>query len=116
MNERFKLALVTLLFAATLLTAGCPQRQSISRIKDDPSRYRNKEVAIAGRVVDSYGLLGRGIYEVDDGTGSIWVVSQRRGVPSRGAQVGTKGHIYTGFSYGGRNFGTVLEETDRRIR
>ncbi len=35
-------------------------------------------------------------------------------VPSRGSRVAAKGHIQTGFNFGGRSFGTVLEETDRR--
>ena len=65
-----------------------------------------------GSVTDSYGLAGRGAYEIDDGTGKMWVVT-KRGVPSRGARVGAKGYVHTGFNFGGRSFGTVLEETDR---
>jgi hypothetical protein len=30
--------------------------------------------------------------------------------------VGAKGRVYTGFSFGGRSFGTVIEETDRRVK
>src|SRR5262244_3700517 len=107
-----KLSLATMLAGAALLFTACPSQTTISKINADPARYRNKEVGIAGRVTNSYGALGNGAYEIDDGTGRLWVVT-RRGVPSRGAEVGTKGHIYTGFNFGGRNFGTVLEETDR---
>jgi hypothetical protein len=81
----------------------------------DPGRYRNKEVSIAGRVTDSYGVLGQGTYEIDDGTGRMWVAT-RRGVPSRGSHVGAKGHILSGGNFGGRNFGTILEESDRRAK
>jgi hypothetical protein len=59
--------------------------------------------------------MGTGAYELDDGTGKIWVVT-RRGVPSRGSRVGAKGRVYTGFNLSGRNFGTVLEESDRRSK
>jgi hypothetical protein len=59
--------------------------------------------------------MGNGAYEIDDGTGRIWVATTR-GVPSRGARVGVKGRIHTGFNFGGRNFGTVLEESDRRAK
>lgn len=104
--------LIVLLAVAFFVTA-CPQRETISRINADPGRYRNKEVSVAGTVTDSYGLLNYGVYEIDDGTGRLLVVTQR-GVPSRGSKVGARGHIYTGASYGGRSFGTVLEETDRR--
>jgi hypothetical protein len=103
------------LLAVALFAAGCPQRESISKINADPGRYRNKEVTVAGTVTDSYGLLNYGVYQIDDGTGKLMVVTQR-GVPSRGSKVGAKGRIYTGASYGGRSFGTVLEETDRRAK
>lgn len=110
-----KLSLTGLALAAVVLLTACPSQTSISKINADPGRYRDKEVAIAGRVTDSYGVLGNGAYEIDDGSGRLWVVT-RRGVPSRGAQVGAKGRVYTGFSFGGRSFGTVLEETDRRAK
>jgi hypothetical protein len=103
-----------ILIGALLLTA-CPKQETISRINADPGRYRNKEVGIVGTVTDSYGVLGNGAYEIDDGTGRIWVVTTR-GVPSRGSRVGTKGKVYTGFSFGGRSFGTVLQETDRSVK
>ena len=99
----------------TLLLTACPPRETISKINADPGRYRNKEVGIAGTVSDSYGVLGNGAYEIDDGTGRLWVVT-RRGVPARGSRVGAKGRIYTGFSFGGRSFGTVLEESDRSAK
>jgi hypothetical protein len=103
--------LLTILAGALLLTA-CPSQTNVGKINADPGRYKNKEVAIVGRVSDSYGILGNGAYEIDDGTGKLWVVT-KRGVPSRGSHVGAKGYIHTGFSFGGRSFGTVLEETDR---
>ncbi len=102
----------SLLLATMVLFTACPSQTSISKINADPGRYRNKEVGIVGTVKDSYGALGQGAYEIDDGTGRLWVVT-RRGVPSRGARIGVKGHVYTGFNFGGRNYGTVLEETDR---
>lgn len=102
-----------LLLVGTFFFTACPNRESISKINADPSRYQNKEVGIVGRVGDSYGFLGTGAYELDDGTGKIWVVT-KRGAPSRGSKVGAKGRVRTGFSFGGRSFGTILEESDRR--
>jgi hypothetical protein len=105
----------SLIIAAVLLLTACPSRTTISKINADPARYRNKEVAVVGTVRDSYGALGQGAYELDDGTGRLWVVT-KRGVPSRGARVGVKGYVHNGFNFGGRNYGTVLEETDRRTK
>ena len=110
-----RLGALSLVLAAVFLLTACPSQTTISKINADPSRYANKEVAIVGTVRDSYGVLGNGAYEIDDGTGRLWVVT-RRGVPSKGARVGAKGRIYNGFNFGGRNFGTVLEENDRRAK
>ncbi|MCM3902817.1 MAG: hypothetical protein ND866_14020 [Pyrinomonadaceae bacterium] len=110
-----RLALSSLLLVGVVFLTGCPQQETISRINSDPGSYRNKEVGIAGNVTDSYGVLGNGAYEIDDGTGKIWVVTTR-GVPSRGSKVGAKGKVYTGLSFGGRSFGTVLQESDRQVK
>ena len=110
-----KTAVLLALLGGTLLLTACPSQTNIAKINADPGRYQGKEVGIAGRVTDSYGAAGIGAYEIDDGTGRIWVAT-KRGVPSRGAQVGAKGYLRSGISFNGRSYGTVLEETDRRSR
>jgi hypothetical protein len=110
-----RLGTASILLGLVFLFTACPSQTTISKINADPSRYKDKEVGIIGTVRDSYGVLGNGAYELDDGTGRIWVVT-RRGVPSRGARVGAKGRIHTGFNFGGRNYGTVLEESDRATK
>ena len=110
-----RIVLIFAVLLGTLLVTACPSQTNIARINADPGRYRDKEVAIVGRVTDSYGVLGQGAYEIDDGTGRIWVAT-RRGIPSRGSHVGTKGYVHNGFSFGGRSYGTVIEETDRRTK
>ena len=110
-----KAALFFVLIGGTLLLTACPSQTNIAKINRDPGRYNGKEVGIVGTVRDSYGAAGIGAYEIDDGTGRIWVAT-RRGIPSRGARVGAKGYLRNGFSFGGRSYGTVLEETDRRSR
>jgi hypothetical protein len=107
-----RMAPAAVLLTAVFLLTACPSQTTISSINADPGRYRGKEVAIIGNVTDSYGVLGNGAYEVDDGTGRIWVAT-RRGVPSKGSRVGVKGRVLNGFQWGGRSFGTVLEETGR---
>jgi len=115
MSATRKTLLIVAVLVGTFLVTACPSQTNIARINADPGRYRDKEVAIVGRVTDSYGVLGQGAYEIDDGTGRIWVAT-RRGIPSRGSQVGTKGYVHNGFSFGGRSYGTVIEETDRRAK
>ena len=111
-----KTILLSVILAIGLFTAACPKRTTIQDIERNPSKFYGKDVAVAGRVTNSYGvaLLG-GVYKLDDGTGSIWVLT-RRSVPSRGTQVGVKGQIQEGVSFSGRNYGLGLIEEDRRTR
>ena len=105
---------------AALFATGCPERKSIADIERNPGKYQDKEVAIAGRVVDSYGLsipgtkIGGGAYKIDDGTGSIWVLVTDGSVPSRGAEVGVQGRISSGVNWKGRNYGLGMYEEKRR--
>jgi hypothetical protein len=43
--------------------------------------------------------MGNGVYQVDDGTGKLWVVSEK-GVPREGARVAVKGTIRDGYNFG----------------
>jgi len=96
-----------------LLTAACG-RINIGVINADPGRFDGKEVTVAGRVTSfSIGALGLGFYQIDDGTGKIYVLSEKRGAPTEGATVGVKGTILPSFTVLGRNYATVLKEADR---
>lgn len=114
MNTAHRFIACLLLSIATLLLAGCPPRISIRDINRDPGRYVNRDISVGGRVSNSFGALGNGVYEIDDGTGTMWVYSQGYGVPSGGAKVGVTGRISQGFSFGGRTFAVILRETERR--
>ena len=111
---RTRVLSVLLLSLAALVLAACPARESIDRINQDPARFANKEISIAGRVTDSFGALDTGVFRVDDGTGSMWVFSEKFGVPGNGAQLAVTGRLQQGFAFGGRNFATILMETRRR--
>lgn len=96
---RHRTKLVALLCAVALSAAACATK-SIDRVLADPSRYRDRQVQISGEVVDSYSLLGRGVYRVRDKSGQLWVLSER-GVPRDGARVKVKGTIREPFNLGG---------------
>ncbi len=116
MRSRRNQIALGLLLAVALLAAAC-EKATIGKILDNPDRYYGKEVGIQGTVEDSYSVpFVGGAYKVDDGTGEMWVVSKRGSTPRRGARVGAKGRVYNGLTFGGRSFGTVLEESDRRTR
>lgn len=97
-RNRRRFRLFVALGTTLLLLPACEQK-SIHNILVDPHRYAHQEVGVKGHVVRSYAVLGHGAYEVDDGTGTLWVISQA-GVPRRGARVAVKGTIRDVFSLG----------------
>jgi hypothetical protein len=118
--RRVSLPLLLLTVAAVVFATGCPERTRIADLERNPSKYQNKDVAVAGTVRDSYGFsipgtrLGGGAYKIDDGTGSIWVLVTEGSAPQNGDQVGVRGQLGTGVNWKGRNYGLGIYEKDRR--
>ncbi len=99
MTSRLRLIALFLAVTATaVVIAGCAGK-SINHVLADPSRYRNREIKVSGSVVNSYSIAGRGVYQIEDNTGRLWVASDR-GVPHRGARVSVTGTIREGFNLG----------------
>ena len=91
--------LAVLILAASTFAVSCATR-SINAVLADPGRYRDREVKLAGSVVDSYSFASRGVYRIEDRDGhQLWVVSDR-GVPRNGARVTVKGTVREGFNLG----------------
>ncbi|MFN7998903.1 MAG: hypothetical protein U0Q18_35090 [Bryobacteraceae bacterium] len=100
---------------ATLLAlTGCGYT-AIGRINADPSRFMNRTVHISGVVTTSYGVLGTGGYQVEDGSGKIYVLSGT-GVPSKGSRVDVTGQVMSGMQIGGRSVGTALRESHHKVK
>lgn len=106
-----------------LTAAACATK--INKVLADPSKYRDKEVKISGRVADSVSIVDRGAYRVVDSSGELWVVSTR-GVPRVGANVNVTGTIRDGYNFGlfgnkiklpgGLSSGLVLIESSHSAR
>ncbi|MGH7554986.1 MAG: hypothetical protein ACREMQ_18455, partial [Longimicrobiales bacterium] len=88
----------------------------IGQINADPSRYQNRNVRIEGTVMNSFGALGTGGYQVDDGTGKIIVLSGGRGVPSRGSRVSVSGNVMSGATVMGKPYGTSIRENNHKVK
>ena len=108
-----RLIYLTAILIMGLVLVSCEQMK-IADINKDPGNYMNKEVGIAGRVTQSFGALGKGIYQIDDGTGHLWVWSETHGVPSTGAYVAVKGHVIPTITFLGQNYTSVMREAERR--
>ena len=108
-----KTLILAALLASVLLLAGCPSTK-IGDIQKDPGKYMNKQITVSGKVSSSYGMLGMGMFQVNDGSGSIWVLSENYGVPGQGTNVNVTGQLVQTASFGGKNFSNVLRETKPR--
>ena len=116
MRKRLGLLWAVCVFA--ILMTAC-ERQKIGDVTSDPGRFSGKDITVAGRVTNvsvgmSLGAIGAGLYQIDDGTGKLFVLSESRGAPTAGAQVGVKGRIMPTLTFMGKNYVTVLREDDRR--
>lgn len=99
-----------------VLLAGCASSMRINRVLADPSRYQNRNVALTGTVTNSVGAFVAGVYQIDDGTGKIYVLSTNGAVPPKGTRVRVTGNVQNGITVLGRSFGTTLRERDRSVR
>src|ERR687892_1098849 len=116
MTNAFRLFYVALLGA--FLATGCAARGvRIAELKDQPDRYDDKTVSVTGVVTSSWGipLVPFQLYQVDDGTGEITVISRSGRSPSRGARVQVKGKINEVGVFGGRSIGLHIQEDDREV-
>lgn len=111
-TSRIALAVAAGLLAMTIL--GCPSRTSIGDINKDPGRFAGREITIAGRVSYSVGAIGDGIFQINDGSGRLWVYSQGIGVPPSRSNAAITGYIQQGISFGGHSFAVVMKETRRQ--
>jgi hypothetical protein len=103
-----------LLTPSLLLLSGCGTMR-IGRILQDPARYSNRGVTVEGRVTNVVGALVAGVYQIDDGTGTIYVLSSR-GVPNRGALVKVNGTVTPGVNVMGASYGTTIREHNHKVR
>ena len=101
-----------LLFVSVMLAlAACNTKTtSIRTLLADPGKYDGKTVRIAGEVQQSVGALGFGAYEVTDGTGTIPVVTQGGGAPTRGTRVGIEGTFRAAFTLGTSSRAVITEK------
>ncbi len=101
-------AVLAVALAATACASG---HVRIGTLLEDPGRYEGKSVRIEGRVTQSAGALGYGAYRVDDGTGTMNVVSTQHGAPVQGARVGVKGTFRALYTFGTSSGAAIIEDS-----
>ena len=106
------------MLAGILLLGGCGQlarfglgNTPIQSVVSNPSAHTT--VTVKGEVVNTLGILGQGVYELQDETGSLWVITGERGMPVVNSTVTVRGTAAEGITISGRNFGVTLTEQER---
>jgi len=118
MKPMTRVSRVLAVAAVAAFTAACASGASIGQLKTNPGRYVDRNVTVQGTVTSSWGvpLVPFKMYQVDDGTGEILVVSDDDRTPSRGARVRVTGKVGEFAVLGGRSIGLHLRERDLDYR
>ncbi len=93
-----------------LMAVGCGAA-TVRNIRDDVERFEGRQVTLSGKVTETLALpfIHKGAYQIDDGTGKIWVIP-KGDVPARGDRMVATGRIRAGVEIAGKHLGVVLME------
>jgi hypothetical protein len=92
-----KVLSVALILGLALIGSSCDQfnKLTATKIKDlleRPRDYENKEITVHGTVTESASILIAKYFVIQDGTGSIKVLTDRV-LPKKGEQLSATGHL-----------------------
>jgi len=96
--------------ATVALFLSCNGTTPIKTLLDDPQQFDGKTVRIAGEVQSSVGVLGYGAYQLNDGTGTLSIVSEGGGAPRQGAKVGVEGTFRSAYTLGTTTVAVLVEQ------
>ena len=111
-DKTWRLGILTVALAVTAALAGC-ERTKISDINKNPGKFAGNKVTIAGKVTSTVASSNPGTFEVDDGSGRLWILSSSNDVPAQGAQVAVTGLVESGVNLGSTSLVTTLQESKR---
>ena len=106
--------LAAFLFVAALLAGGVTGCQEevlpISTVLANAAAHDGQKVTVAGEVKGAAGAFGYGVYQLDDGTGTITIVTEKGGVPVKGAKVAVTGTFRNAFTVGTETVAAIQEQ------
>jgi hypothetical protein len=108
------ITVLSIFILSMFATFGCNRTTRIGDILANTSQYEGKDLTIRGTVGETVWLplVGKGVYQLGDGSGNIWVVTSQP-PPQKGQSISAKGKVQSAFSIAGQSYGTVLIETQR---
>jgi hypothetical protein len=115
-NIKYTLSILLLLglLLLAISAVGCSHNK-IGDILDNPSQYEGKELTVSGTIGETiwFALLGKGAYQIGDGTGNIWIITSQPPL-QEGQTVKVTGIVQPAITLGGKSFGTVILEIKRK--
>ncbi|MBL4888494.1 MAG: hypothetical protein JKX97_00565 [Candidatus Lindowbacteria bacterium] len=82
--------------------------EEIANIKTNSSQFHDQKVTIKGVVGSRFGLFGSGLYNLDDGSASILVMTSKA-IPDSGKEMIVEGVVNQAFSYGEQQVVVIIE-------
>ncbi len=108
-----KTALLLFLLASVALACNGILTTPISKITDNPRDYDGKTVTVSGEVTETFSFFVLKYFVVDDGTGTITVVTDKA-LPKKGSKIRVKGKVSEMFSLGDTATLVIVEESDKK--
>ena len=112
---RYRIAPALVAGLALLVLTGCKGATPIKTLLDDPGQYEGKTVRVAGTVRSNISVLNYGAYRLDDGTGTLTVITQSGGAPREGARVGVEGEFRSAFTVGTESVAALMERKRKSL-
>ena len=100
-----------IIVCSVIIIVYCAAMIRISDIKKRPREFHDKRITLSGYVdnVVTLPILSVGVYQIDDGTGKIWV-KPAGDAPYQGQHVRVTGVLKVGLTISGKTFGLILIE------
>ena len=109
-----KITFFLFLFASVAIACSGVFSTPISKIVDNPRDYEGKMVTVSGEVTEIFALFVLKYFVVDDGTGTITVITQKP-LPRKGTKIRVKGEVKEMFSLGDTQALVIIEDSGKKM-
>ena len=108
-----KITLLLFLLASAAIACNGILTTPISKIIDNSRDYDGEKVTLSGQVTETFSFFVLKYFVVDDGTGTITVVTQKV-LPKKGTKIRVKGEVSEMFSLGDTQALVIIEDSDKK--
>lgn len=110
MTRKISLLMLPVFFIMAITAcSGIMPATKISAIQTSPRDFADKQVTVSGTVEDAYSFVLVKYFVINDGTGSLPVISQGF-LPVKGTKVKVTGTVQEAFSLGSQSMVVLLEK------